>query len=105
MQRLLFLRETGHDVADTEGNQARNHLREETARSAAEGNSIPVDVSDAQVQDLLARRRLPLGTFAISVVQPSTNNSDQNENPDGRDERKNDCRVRLLPRVQSAQSS
>src|ERR1700676_2047437 len=70
VQCLLALREAGHDVANTEGNHAGDHLRKESAGGAAKRDGVSHQVGDIQSQCLLAPGGLLFAAFEIRMVKP-----------------------------------
>jgi len=70
VEGLFALGEAGHDVADAEGNHARDNFGEETPGGATEGEALAVEVGDVDAENLLAPGGLFYAAFEISVVEP-----------------------------------
>src|SRR5271156_4815215 len=70
VQRLLFLRESGHDVTDIQRNQASDDLREKPPGGARKTYGPPFHVGHHQSQRHFTKRSLVAGTLHSSEVEP-----------------------------------
>src|ERR1700739_3263613 len=82
VQRLFSLRETGHDVADAQGNHAGDDLRKVAARSAAKCDGVPRQIGDIESQRLFAPCGLLLPAFKVRVIEPLNKDGDGREDED-----------------------
>src|SRR5713226_4618733 len=105
MQGLLFFRNAGEDVADAKGNDPGDDLGEVAAGSAREGDTIAVEIGDDEAHDLFADGGLPVGTFEIRIVEPTTKNACRNQQTYGTDKSGDDGRVRMMIVVKRAQEA
>src|ERR1700690_1429343 len=78
MQRLFFLRECGHDIADGERNHSADDFREEAATSVPDRQRLPLQAGLPKRHRYFAECGLTRRTFHPCKIQPLRNQAETN---------------------------